>query len=80
MERVVNFALQSSKEIKTTTNLSSGTVSVSFAAIEIIKERVADISTKKILLVGTGKFGNHIGKNLKNYLSSFFTFIYKSYR
>ena len=70
MERVINYALQSSKEIKTTTNLSSGTVSVSYAAIEIIKERVADISTKKILLVGAGKFGNHIGKNLKNYLST----------
>ena len=27
-------------------------------------------ANKKILLVGTGKFGNHIGKNLKNYLSS----------
>lgn len=69
MERVVNFSLQSSKEIKTRTKLSSGTVSVSFAAIEIIKEKIADIDNKKILLVGAGKFGNHIGKNLKNYLS-----------
>ena len=76
MERVINYALQFSKEIKTKTNLSSGTVSVSYAAIEIIKERIADISTKKILLVGAGKFGNHIAKNLKNYLSGsslFFT-------
>jgi len=68
MERVVNYALQSSKEIKTKTNLSSGTVSVSYAAIEIIRERCAAIRNKKILLVGTGKFGNHIGNNLKNYL------------
>ncbi len=68
MERVVNYALQSSKEIKTKTNLSSGTVSVSYAAIEIIKERIPDISNKKILLVGIGKFGNHIGNNLKSYL------------
>ena len=76
MERVINYALQSSKEIKTTTRLSSGTVSVSYAAIEIIKERIANPDNKKILLVGTGKFGNHIGKNLKNYLggsSLFFT-------
>ncbi|MEO8412535.1 MAG: glutamyl-tRNA reductase [Ginsengibacter sp.] len=68
MERVVNFSLQSSKEIKTKTKLSSGTVSVSFAAIEIIKERISNLHNKKILLVGTGKFGNHIGGNLKNYL------------
>lgn len=68
MERAVNYALQVSKEIKTKTKLSSGTVSVSYAAIEIIKERISDLSNKKILLVGTGKFGNHIAKNLKDYL------------
>ncbi len=43
MERVVNYALQASKEIKTTTRLSSGTVSVSYAAIEIIKEKISDL-------------------------------------
>jgi len=76
MERVINYALQASKEIKTTTKLSSGTVSVSYAAIEIIKEKIADLRNKKILLVGAGKFGHHIGYNLKNYLpaaSLFFT-------
>lgn len=76
MERMVNYALRSSKEIKTKTRLSSGTVSVSYAAIEIIKEKIADTAHKKILLVGTGKLGNHIGKNLQNYLQDsllFFT-------
>lgn len=68
MEKMVNYALQSSKEIKTKTKLSSGTVSVSYAAIEIIKERIPEAFDKKILLVGTGKFGNHIGKNLRTYL------------
>jgi glutamyl-tRNA reductase len=76
MERVISYALQASKEIKTTTKLSSGTVSVSYAAIEIVKEKIAELGNKKILLVGTGKFGNLIGNNLKNYLpgcSLFFT-------
>ena len=68
MDRVINYALQASKEIKTTTKLSSGTLSVSYAAIKIIKEKIADLSNKKILLVGTGKFGRSIGKNLKDYL------------
>ena len=68
MERVVNYALQSSKEIKTKTRLSSGTVSVSYAAIEIVKERILDVTGKRILLVGTGKLGRHIGKNLDHYL------------
>jgi glutamyl-tRNA reductase len=70
MERVINYALQASKDIKTKTKLSSGTVSVSYAAIEIIKERIKDIAGKKILLAGTGKFGNHIAKNLKEYLGN----------
>lgn len=68
MERAINYALQVSKEIKTKTKLSSGTVSVSYAAIEIIKEKITDLSDKKILLVGTGKFGNHIAKNMQDYL------------
>lgn len=68
MERAINYALQVSKEIKTKTKLSSGTVSVSYAAIEIIKERIENFSEKNILLVGTGKFGNHVAKNLNDYL------------
>ncbi|MDE3183340.1 MAG: glutamyl-tRNA reductase [Bacteroidota bacterium] len=68
MERVINFALQASKEIKTKTKLSSGSVSVSYAAIQIIKEKIKDLKNKKVLLVGTGKFGNQIAKNLKDYL------------
>lgn len=67
MERIINYAFQASKEIKTKTRISSGTVSVSYAAIEIIKENYKDIINKKILLVGTGKFGNHIARNLKEY-------------
>ena len=69
MERVINFALQASKQIKTNTKLSSGTVSVSYAAIQIIKEKIKNLKNKKILLVGTGKFGHQIAKNLKDYLS-----------
>ncbi len=68
MERAINYALQVSKEIKTKTKLSSGTVSVAYAAIEIIKEKIKDLNNKKILLVGTGKFGNHIAQNLEDYL------------
>lgn len=67
-EKVINFALQASKEIKSTTNLSSGTVSVSYATIEIIKDRVSNLCDKKVLVVGTGKFGHLVGKNLKTYL------------
>jgi glutamyl-tRNA reductase len=68
LERVINFAIESSKRIKTETKLSSGTVSVSYAAIEIIKEKIPDLAEKNVLLVGTGKIGNNIAENIKTYL------------
>lgn len=75
MERIITYSFQASKEIKTATKISAGTVSVSYAAIELIKERVNNADNKKILLVGTGKFGNLIGKNLKYYLPGLSLFI-----
>ncbi|MBC7868548.1 MAG: glutamyl-tRNA reductase, partial [Gloeobacteraceae cyanobacterium ES-bin-316] len=68
LERLVNAALQSSKSIKTNTSLSGGTVSVAFAAIQYIKEKVISLDGKKILLIGTGKIGRNTCKNLVDYL------------
>jgi glutamyl-tRNA reductase len=70
MERLVNSALQSSKVIKNQTALSCGTVSVSFAAVQCIKENIKDISDKKILLIGAGKIGRNTCKNLIDYLGT----------
>ncbi|MDO9373529.1 MAG: glutamyl-tRNA reductase [Bacteroidota bacterium] len=70
MERMVNAVLQSSKAIRTSTGLSGGTVSVSFAAVQYIKEKVNNISGKKILLLGTGKIGKNTCKNLVDYLQT----------
>jgi glutamyl-tRNA reductase len=69
-ERLVNCMLQCSKAIKNQTALSGGTVSVSFAAVQYIKTKVADIASKKILLIGVGKIGRNTGKNLVDYLET----------
>jgi glutamyl-tRNA reductase len=69
-ERLFNTVLQSSKAIKTNTELSSGTVSVSFAAIQFLKEHVANVQNKKIVLLGTGKIGRNTCKNLVDYLET----------
>lgn len=69
-ERLVNAVLQSSKEIKNTTALSGGTVSVSFAAVQYLREKVENIGNKKILLIGTGKIGRNTCKNLADYLDA----------
>lgn len=67
MDRILNFVYQASKKIKTETDLSNGTVSVSFAAIELLRE-LSGIERKKILVIGAGKFGALICSNLKTYL------------
>jgi glutamyl-tRNA reductase len=63
-ERLINSVLQSSKCIKSSTELSSGTVSVSFAAIQFLRSTVKDLKNKKIVLVGTGKIGRNTCKYL----------------
>ena len=70
LERLVNAVLQSSKAIKNQTALSGGTVSVSFAAVQFIREHVKEISKKKILLIGTGKIGRSTCRNLVDYLEA----------
>ena len=70
LERLINTVLQSSKAIKNQTELSGGTVSVSFAAIQYIREHVTAIADKKILLLGTGKIGKSTSKNLVHYLKT----------
>ncbi len=67
LDRLVNCVLQSSKMIKNQTALSGGTVSVSFAAVQYIKQKVSNLSGKKILLIGTGKIGRSTCKNLVDY-------------
>lgn len=69
-ERLVNCMLQSSKAIKNNTALSDGTVSVSFSAVQYIRKHVKEIKNKKILLLGTGKFGRNTCKNLVDYLGT----------
>ena len=70
LDRLVNCVLQSSKVIKNQTAISGGTVSVSFAAVQCIKQKVAHIAGKKILLLGTGKIGRSTCKNLVDYLGT----------
>jgi glutamyl-tRNA reductase len=70
LDRLTNAALQSSKAIKNQTSLSGGTVSVSFAAVQYIKEKIADVANKKILLLGIGKIGRNTCKNLVDYLGT----------
>lgn len=68
LERLVNSVLQVSKLIKNETGLSSGTVSVAFAAVRLLEKKVQDIQQKNIVLLGVGKIGRNTCKNIMEYL------------
>ncbi len=64
LERLVSSVFQASKKIKTYTDLSSGSVSVSFSAARYIKEKTNFNGKSKILVLGAGKIGRNTCKNL----------------
>jgi glutamyl-tRNA reductase len=67
LERLINLVLQASKKVKNTTQLSSGTTSVSYAAVQYIIENIPSYNSKNILVFGLGKMGKHTCKNLAEY-------------
>ncbi|RCS27731.1 glutamyl-tRNA reductase [Polaribacter sp. WD7] len=67
LERLINSVLQASKRVKNETKLSSGTTSVSYAAVQYIIKNLPDYNSKNILVFGLGKMGKHTCKNLAEY-------------
>lgn len=68
LERLYNIALQASKEVKNKTSLSSGTTTVSYAAIQYIKDHYSDFNNLNILIYGLGKIGSSTAKSCTKYL------------
>ena len=66
-ERLLNSVFQASKRVKNETKLSSGTTSVSYAAVQYIIKNVPNFNTKNILVFGLGKMGKYTCKNLAEY-------------
>lgn len=67
LERLINLVLQASKKVKNSTKLSSGTTSVSYAAVQYIIDKVDNYSSKNILVYGLGDIGKNTCKNLIEY-------------
>jgi len=68
LEKLVNAALQTSKQVKSKTAISNGTTSVSYAVIQLLKRAATKKETLNICLAGLGKIGTLTLKNLKHYL------------
>jgi glutamyl-tRNA reductase len=68
LEKLVNSALQASRQVRNRTSISDGTTSVSYAVIQQLKQFFGDDEAQNICLLGMGKFGELTLKNLKHYL------------
>ncbi|MEI6865973.1 glutamyl-tRNA reductase [Flavicella sp.] len=70
LERLINLVLQASKKVKNNTKLSSGTTSVSYAAVQYLMEKVSNFNLKNILVYGLGDIGKNTCKNLIEYTNN----------
>lgn len=59
-QRAIAFA----KEAHVTSRIGEHTVSISYAAVELLKQSVENLPTKKILVVGAGEMGELAVRNL----------------
>ena len=55
LNKMFNFAMQARKKVYSETFLSDGTVSVSFAGVELARKIFSNLEDKNVLLVGAGK-------------------------
>jgi glutamyl-tRNA reductase len=65
LEKLFNFSLQTSKEVKNTTSFSDGTLSVSYAVVQQLLERP---EVKQISVLGAGETGELTLKYIKKFL------------
>ena len=67
MERLGNACIQAARELRSHTSLSGGTVSASYAAVQLLKGRRLPAG-KRVLLLGLGDFGTSVARNLRTHL------------
>nr|WP_196886883.1 glutamyl-tRNA reductase [Aureivirga sp. CE67] len=67
LERLLNSVLQASKNVKNNTQISSGTTSVAYAAVQYILENVENLANKNITVFGLGDMGKSTCKNILEY-------------
>jgi glutamyl-tRNA reductase len=65
LEKLFNFSLQASKEVKNTTSFSDGTLSVSFAVVQQLTEKQ---ELKEISVLGAGETGELTIKYIRKFL------------
>lgn len=69
-EKIINYSQSIAKKIRTQTNISTGSVSVSKSAVKFLLSNLTDLKNKSILVIGAGKMGRDTIKNILTELPS----------
>jgi glutamyl-tRNA reductase len=64
LDRLFKQAISAGKRVRTETNIGTGAVSISSAAVELVDTKVDDLSTLKIAIVGAGKMSRLLVQHL----------------
>lgn len=65
LNRVFHRSFRAAKRVRTETRIAENAVSVSYAAVELAKQRFENLSELQVLVIGAGKMGALAAKNLQ---------------
>lgn len=64
LDRVFQFALRVGKEVRTTTEIDRGAVSVGSVGVELLRKSLGDLGRKKVLVIGAGEAAETVARAL----------------
>lgn len=64
LDRLFKQAMSAGKRVRTETNIGTGAVSISSAAVELIDTKIEDLANQKVTIIGAGKMSRLLVQHL----------------
>ena len=79
LNRLFHYSFLTGKKVHTTTDISSGRVSVAGVAVELAMQLFAEMSSAKVVVIGAGQMGELLVQHLVQIDSKDITVVNRSY-
>jgi glutamyl-tRNA reductase len=66
LDRLFKQAISAGKRVRTETNIGTGAVSISSAAVELVDMKIEDLSSQKVCIIGAGKMSRLLVQHLSS--------------
>lgn len=66
LDRLFKQAISAGKRVRTETNIGTGAVSISSAAVELVDMKIEDLSCQKVCIIGAGKMSRLLVQHLSS--------------